>query len=231
MRPLTDVAPKTLIPVVDTPFAHYQLTWLARHGVTEVVYSIGFLGDQIRAYVGDGRRWGLKVCYVEDGKELAGTAGALRRAYDAGALGDWSLVLYGDSFLPIDFRDLGAAFERQSRPAMMTVYCNRQRWDSGNVGFEDGVVRLYQKGRRGADVPALPYIDYGVTALRTRLIAERIPAGEKQDLADLYHRLSLEGLLAGLEVGERFYEIGSPSGLRDLEAWALEHPTQPWTTA
>jgi NDP-sugar pyrophosphorylase family protein len=122
MRPFTDVSPKTLIPVVDTPFAHYQLTWLARHGVTEVVYSIGFLGEQIRAYVGDGRRWGLKVCYVEDGIEPAGTAGALRRAYDAGVLGDWFLVLYGDSFLPIDFRDLGAAFERQSRPAMMTVY-------------------------------------------------------------------------------------------------------------
>src|SRR4051812_7410533 len=125
MRPFTDRAPKTLIPVIDIPFAQYQLTWLARHGVPDVVYSIGFLGEQIRAYVGDGSRWGLKVSYVEDGKEPAGTAGALRRAYDAGVLRDWFLVLYGDSFLPIDFRDLGAAFERQTRPAMMTVYCNQ----------------------------------------------------------------------------------------------------------
>ena len=143
MHPMTQMTPKTLIPVADTPFADYQLTWLARHGVSNVVYSIGFLGEQVRAYVGDGSRWGLKVCYVEDGKELVGTAGALRRAYDSGVLHDWFLVLYGDSFLPFDFRSLGAAFAGQALPGMMAVYPNQQQWDTSNVCFEDGVVQLY----------------------------------------------------------------------------------------
>lgn len=231
MRPLTEALPKTLLPVADTPFAHYQLSWLARHGVTEVVYSIAVLGDLVRDYVGDGRRWGLSVSYVEDGDELRGTAGALRRAHDAGALRDWFLVLYGDSFLPFDFRRLRDAFLAQQRPAQMTVYRNRGRWDSGNVRFAEGVVALYRKARRGeAADPEMEFIDYGASALRAGVIEERVPAGATMDLADVYHRLSVEGLLAGLEVGQRFYEVGSPSGLCDFEAWAAEHPVHAWAS-
>src|SRR5579872_4811451 len=174
MRPLTERLPKTLLPVADVPFAHYQLGWLARHGVTEVVYSIAVLGDMVRDYVGDGNRWGLSASYVEDGDELRGTAGALRRALDAGVLHDWFLVLYGDSFLPFDFRRLRDAFRAQARPALMTVYRNRGRWDIGNVRFADGVVELYRKARPGEPAdPALEFIDYGVSALRAEVIAER----------------------------------------------------------
>jgi NDP-sugar pyrophosphorylase family protein len=222
MRPLTEKVPKTLLPVAGTPFAHYQLDWLARHGVRDVVYCVAVLGEQVRRYAGDGSRWGLRVRYVEDGDELRGTGGALRRALDAGVLGDWFLVLYGDSFLPFDFRGLGDAFLAQPRPAMMAVFHNRGKWDTGNVYYADGVVGLYRKAADGA-LPGMDYIDYGVTALRAGLVAERIAAGTRHDLATLYHDLSREGLLAGLEVSQRFYEIGSPAGLRDFEAWAAEH--------
>jgi NDP-sugar pyrophosphorylase family protein len=228
MRPLTTRVPKTLIPVADTPFAHYQLAWLARHGVTEVVYSIAVLGEMIREYVGDGSRWGLAVSYVEDGKELAGTGGALRRVHDAGLLHDRFLVLYGDSFLPFDFRQLAEAFANQARPAMMAVFRNQGRFDTGNVDYGDGVVRLYSKNSRGATLPEMRYIDYGVSALRASVVREMVAAGEKKDLADIYHRLSRDNRLAGWEAVERFYEIGSPVGLRDLEGWVAEHPVDSW---
>lgn len=224
MRALAPDLPKTLIPAVDRPFAHYQLGWLARHGVTRVVYSIGFQGEKIRQFVGDGRRWDLEATYVEDGAELLGTGGALRRACDAGALDEWFLVLYGDSFLPFDFRLLGGAFLGQERPAMMAVYRNQGRFDTGNVHFVGGIVTLYRKGLPGE----MPYIDYGVSAFRRELIAEMVPAGQKYDLADLCHRLSLENRLAGFEARERFYEVGSPVGLRDFETWLAEHPVQSW---
>jgi MurNAc alpha-1-phosphate uridylyltransferase len=228
MRPLTTRVPKTLIPVADTPFAHYQLSWLARHGVSEVVYSIAVLGELIREYVGDGRRWGLTVTYVEDGRELVGTGGALRRVFDAGLLHERFLVLYGDSFLPFDFRQLVRAFDQQARPAMMAVYRNQGRFDDGNVEYADGVVRLYQKGGQGPKSTDMHYIDYGVSTMRRDVVADLIAAGLKTDLADVYHRLSLESRLAGWEVGERFYEIGSPVGLRDFEGWVAEHPVQSW---
>jgi NDP-sugar pyrophosphorylase family protein len=233
MLPRTEKTPKTLLPVDGDPFAHFQLSWLAAHGVCEVVYCVAVLGEQVRSFVRDGQKWGLDVAYVEDGPELAGTAGALRRAYDAGVLREWFLVLYGDSFLPIDFRAVGSAFQQQQRPALMVVYRNQGRFDKGNVRFADGVVQLYRKAPKneGGGEPTPPemdYIDYGLSAFRSDLIAAHICHGQKADLADLCHLLSLDGQLAGLEAEERFYEIGSPAGMRDFEQWTREHPIESW---
>jgi NDP-sugar pyrophosphorylase family protein len=230
MRPLTTRVPKALLPVGDTPFAHYQLSWLSGHGVTEVVYSTAVLGEMIRDFVGDGGRWGLRVSYVEDGKELVGTAGALRRVHDTGLLHNPFLVLYGDSFLPFDFWQLMRAFERQKRPAMMAVYRNQGRYDTGNVRYAAGVVHLYRKCGPARTASDMTYIDYGVSVLRPGVVSERVAAEETKDLADIYHQLSLEDELAGWEVGERFYEVGSPGGLRDFENWIGEHPVHSWAS-
>ena len=201
--------PKALIPVAGEPFAHHQLSLLARSGVTRVVYCIGHLGRAIRGYVGGGERWGLEVRYVDEGDRLRGAGGALRLALDEGALAPAFLVLYGDSYLPIDYRAVWAAFERSGKPALMTVFRNEERWDKSNVVFENGQVILYDKRRRA---PNMAYIDCGLSVL-TRGVVEKHTAA---DLADLYRQLSVSGELAGHEVNERFYEIGSPSGLEDL---------------
>src|SRR5258705_5773875 len=98
--PATQTIPKLLIPINGRPFADYQLGWLARQNVTDVVYCIGYLGEQVRAAVGDGSRLGVGVRYADEGHELKGTGGALRVALDAGLLAESFFVLYGDSFLP-----------------------------------------------------------------------------------------------------------------------------------
>jgi NDP-sugar pyrophosphorylase family protein len=218
MRPYTNRIPKTLLPVHGIPFAHHQLNWLANHGVTEVIYSIAVFGEMIEAEIGDGSRWNLEVRYVRDGTEPLGTGGALRRVLDSGLLAQHFLVLYGDSFLPFDFRDLYLAFASQSRPAMMAVFRNQGQFDQSNVIFANGVVELYQKGQ---PTLGMNYIDYGISALN-RALLEQIPAQTPSDLSTLYHRLSRQGHLAGFEVNERFYEIGSPAGLNDMDQW-LSH--------
>jgi MurNAc alpha-1-phosphate uridylyltransferase len=96
--------PKALIPINGRPFADYQLTWLSRQGITDVVYCIGYLGAQIRAAIGDGSRFGLAVRYADEGDDLKGTGGALRGALDAGLLAETFFVLYGDFFLPCSSR-------------------------------------------------------------------------------------------------------------------------------
>ena len=63
------------------------------------------------------------------------------------------------------------------------------------------------------------WIDYGLSIFTRAALAERVPAGAVADLADVQRDLSLAGQLAGVEVRERFYEAGSPEGLRDLEAY------------
>jgi NDP-sugar pyrophosphorylase family protein len=212
LQSVTETIPKALVPVAGEPFAHHQLRLLAAGGVREVVYCIGYRGELIRQAIGDGRRFGLDVVYVDERAELRGTGGALRLALDEGALDETFAVLYGDSYLPIKLPPVWHAFRPAGLPALMTVLHNEDRWDRSNVRFEGGRVTLYEKGGSGAS-----YIDYGLSVLQRRLIAERIPAATVADLSDLYRALSLENRLAGYEVYERFYEVGSPRGLADLE--------------
>jgi NDP-sugar pyrophosphorylase family protein len=203
--------PKNLVPVAGRPFADHQLTWLAEQRVSDVVYCIGYRGDQIRDYVGDGERWGLQVTYVDEGSDLRGTGGALRLAYDAGVLRESYAVLYGDSYLRLDLPDVHEAFRASGLPALMTVLRNEGRWDKSNADFDGTRVTAYSKVAGDFE-----WIDYGLSIL-TPDVAGEIPNDEPVDLAEVFTRLSGEGRLAGLEVSDRFYEIGSPQGLAELE--------------
>jgi NDP-sugar pyrophosphorylase family protein len=215
MQALAADIPKTLLPVAGRPFAHRQLELLAGEGVRDVVMSVGYRADMIRESIGDGSTFGLHVRYVDEGERLRGTAGALRLCLDSGVLAEAFMVLYGDSYLPIALAPVVAAFRGSGRPALMTVMRNQGRWDRSNVIFEDGQLRLYDKRKTDLN---MQHIDYGLTVLE-RALLERVPTGVVSDLADLYHDLSVAGELAGYEVAQRFYEIGSPEGLRDLEAY------------
>jgi NDP-sugar pyrophosphorylase family protein len=223
MRPLTDVMPKALLPVGGRPFVDWQLEHLARTGVTDVVLSIGYRGEMLRAHVGDGERFGVRVTYVDEGRDLRGTAGALRLALAEGALAEAFLVTWGDSYLPVDFADVWTRFRGCGQPALMTVFRNEGRWESSNVIFDGQRVVLYDK-RRATRPPAdFTYIDYGLMALERRLVEAEVPPAGVADLANLFHALSLRGELAGFEAHERFHEIGSPEGLKELEQWLLAH--------
>jgi NDP-sugar pyrophosphorylase family protein len=219
MRPLTETIPKAMIPVEGRPFVDHQLAWLAAHGVTDVILSIGYLGGAIRDHVGPGAQFGLRVRYVDEGTKLRGTAGAVRLALDEGVLEPRFLITYGDSFLPVDFAEVARTHAASGAPALMTVFHNEGRWDTSNVVLEGQKVALYDKQRRTRPPEDFRFIDYGLSAFDRQVIADEVPAGATADLADLFHRLSLRGQLAGLEVQQRFYEIGSPAGLEDFAAW------------
>jgi NDP-sugar pyrophosphorylase family protein len=217
MSPRTSSIPKALVPVAGRPFADWQLAWLAGQGVRRVVYSIGHLGDMIVEYVGDGRRWGLEAKFVSDHPGLLGTAGAIRHAADTGVLEEAFFVLYGDSYLTLDLASVEAAFHRSGQPALMTVLRNNGQWDISNVVYRGDRVVVYDK-----DLLVRPkemvYIDYGLLVLTRSLIVQAVPAGGASDLSHMLRDLAATGRLAALEASERFYEVGSPQGLRELEA-------------
>jgi NDP-sugar pyrophosphorylase family protein len=224
MRAVTGDVPKVLVPVAGQPFVAHQLAWLAGQGVASVVLSVGHLGAQVRHYVGDGARWGVDVTYVDEGDRLRGTAGALRLALDGGLLPERFTLLYGDSYLPVAIEPVEAAFRRSGQPALMTVFRNDDRWERSNARYEDGRVVLYQKGHPDPAAAGLRFVDYGLSMLHRDVVAELVPAAGPADLADVFHRLSVEGRLAGHEVGDRFFEVGSPAGLRDLEEYLAGDP-------
>ncbi len=218
MWPVAKTVPKTLLPVAGRPFADWQLAWLAAAGVTSVVYCIAFLGEQVRDHVGTGASHGLSVSYVDEGEELRGTAGALRLALDQGELDERFLVLYGDSWLQVDPADVYVAARDSGLPALMTVFRNDGRFDASNVEFADGLVTRYEKGLGPSTPASMRWIDYGLSVFARDVVATRVPPGEVADLAPLCTALAAERNLAGYLVTERFYEIGSPSGLAEAEA-------------
>jgi NDP-sugar pyrophosphorylase family protein len=199
--------PKALLEVAGQPFVFHQLALLKRHGANRIVMCVGHLGEQIEAAVGDGSGLGLAVEYSYDGPAPAGTAGAVRNALPQ--LGPTFFVLYGDTYLRIDYAAVERAFSASDAPALMTVLRNEGRWDSSNVVFQDGRVIAHDKRN---PIPTMRWIDYGVGVFRANALAA---APDATDLADVYSELAGRGELAGFEATERFYEIGTPEALAE----------------
>jgi len=216
LRPVTEKIPKALIEIAGQPFISRQLAYLKSQQVSRVVLCVGYLAEQIEAVVGNGSKFGLEVVYSLDGPKLLGTGGALRRALPL--LSENFFVLYGDSFLPVEFAPIQRSFVECGRPALMTVLRNGDRWDKSNVLFRNGQLLEYNKK---APRPEMDYIDYGLGILSADILAHH--TGEEVfDVAELYYQLSLAGQLAGYEVHERFYEIGSPVGIQETNDYFLK---------
>ncbi|MDH4445806.1 MAG: HAD-IIIA family hydrolase [Akkermansiaceae bacterium] len=213
LRPLTEKIPKALVEVAGKPFIDWQLELLSTRGIGRVVVCAGHLGEMIEEHVGDGSRFGMQVSYANDGKTLLGTGGAIRKALDL--LGDVFFVLYGDSYLPIDYRAVAHAFFEKPMSGLMTVYPNQGLWDASNVWMEGDRVRLYDKA---AKLPQMQHIDYGLSLYRREAFL-RHPPGENFDLSQLMKDLVAREEMAAFQVDQRFYEIGSIEGIADLERY------------
>ncbi len=216
MRPATDSVPKPLLRVAGEPFVVHQLRWLASEGVTDVVYSIGYLGHMIVDTLATRDDLGCSVRFVDEGSARLGTGGAVRLAVEAGPLTGSFFVLYGDSYLRLDLADVEEAFERGDGEALMTVYRNDGEWDASNAAFDGHTVVRYDKREPDPAAAGMRYIDYGLSILRRDSVISRIPSGRPSDLAEFFRTMSLEGRLSGYEAQHRFFEIGSPRGLAEL---------------
>lgn len=209
---LTRGQPKSLVRILGKPFLEYQIEFLRRGGVRDIVLCTGHLGEQIESYFGNGMRFGVDIRYSREPK-LLGTAGALKNAQSL--LADTFFTLYGDSYVFIDFRAAMSHFVARGEPALMTVYKNDDLYDRSNTAVADGLVTKYSKRERTAD---MVYIDYGVNLFR-KAVLDMVPRDEPYSLEALHQRLIEGRQLGALEITERFYEIGSVQGLREFEEY------------
>jgi len=209
LRPITEQMPKILIDVAGRAFAEHQIALLKKHGLTEIVLCVGYLGEQVQRALGDGSRWGVHLNYAFDGTVLLGTGGAIRQARPF--LGDAFFIVYGDTYLDCDYLAVESAFCASKRLGLMTVFHNKNQWDRSNIVFQDGQIIRYDKHQ---PTPDMEYIDYGLGILQASAL-DSYPAGQPFDLAVVYQDLIERGQMAGYEVTERFYEIGSLTGLEE----------------
>jgi MurNAc alpha-1-phosphate uridylyltransferase len=210
---LARARPKCLVDVNGEPFAVHQLRRLRAWGVRRVVFCLGHLGAQVVEAVGDGSRFGLSVDYVFDGPERLGTAGAVRNAL--GRLPGAFFLAYGDSYPTCPIAPVQTAFGASGSPALMSVFANRGRWDASNVEYAGGRIVAYDKAFR---TPRMAHIDYGLGVFHPRAF-DLVPRGRPFDLEALYQLLLGRGELASFEVAERFYEVGSVSGLDETRGY------------
>ena len=210
LRPITEKIPKSLVEVAGEPFLAHQLRLLHSRGIRRAVLCVGYLGEMIERDFGDGSAFGVALKYSFDGPVLLGTGGALRLALPL--LGDAFFVLYGDSYLPVDYAAIADAWRASGKDALMTVFQNEGAWDTSNVEFSDDKLLRYDKRDR---TPAMRHIDYGLSIFKASVFAARASGG-KFDLSDVQRDLVAQGRMGGYEVRERFYEVGSHSGLADI---------------
>lgn len=217
--PITQRIPKSLVEVAGRPFAEHQIELLREHDITDIVFLVGHLGEMVQDALGDGSRWGVRLRYVFDGSPALGTGGAIRNALPK--LGSSFLVLYGDSFLECDYAAIVRSFIESGKTGLMTVCRNENQWDRSNVLFAGGRIIRYEKQIQAAD---MRHIDYGLGALRQSAFDGR---GENDafDLVAVYQQLLAKGELAGFEVSDRFYEIGSPAGLEETRTHLIAKGT------
>jgi NDP-sugar pyrophosphorylase family protein len=213
LRPLKKKMPKALFKISGKPFIHHQLINLKKQGIKKVVICIGYLGYMIKNFVEDGKKYNIKVLYSEDGAHLLGTGGAIKKALPL--LGDNFFVLYGDTFLPIEYIDVKKFYFKNKSRSAITIFKNNGMWDKSNVNFKNNKIIEYNKFNISSD---MKYIDYGLSLLPSKIF-KKYPYKKKIDLSDIYHDLSIQGNLLGFEVYKRFYEIGSIHGIKETEKY------------
>ena len=211
LRPITEKIPKLLVEVAGEPFFTHQIRLLKAAGLRHYVLCIGYLGEMIVDQYGDGSRFGVKIDYVFDGPKLLGTGGALIQALPK--LGESFFMVYGDSYLPVDYLAVGDFFLRSRKQGLMTVFENHEKYDTSNVWFENGEIRVYDKKNK---VPQMHHIDYGLGLFQAKAF-DGYPRDAVVDLAQVQKDLVAKKELAGYEMRERFYEVGSHAGLQELD--------------
>jgi NDP-sugar pyrophosphorylase family protein len=215
LRPITEQIPKSLVEIAGEPFISRQLKYLEQQGIKKVTLCIGYLGGMVQSVVGDGSQFGLDITYSLDGVKLLGTGGAIKKALPF--LDETFFVLYGDSFLPINFVKVEEKFAASLKPALMTILRNSNQWDKSNVSYIEGELIKYDKESPSSD---MAYIDYGLGVLSKKLF-DAYEQDEPFDLSQVYKNLSLKSDLEGYLVNKRFYEIGSHQGLKETAHYFL----------
>ena len=210
LRPLTEKVPKAMIPVNGRPFLEYEVDLLRKNKVDDLVLCLGYLGEQVEAHFGDGKRFGVRIGYSHDGKELLGPIGGLKTAEPL--LQDEFFVTYGDAYLRMDYAGLMAALRRSRKLAAMAVYRNEGRFGKSDVIARGGLVAAYDKKRT---LPGMSWVNFGVSAMKKEALAG-VEAGKPCDEEAFYGRLVKRRQLAAYETYERFYEIGSERSLAEF---------------
>lgn len=213
LRPLSEKIAKSMIEIEGKPFLEYQLELLKKNGISDMIFCIGYKGEQIENYFGDGSRFGVKIRYSWEKEKLLGTGGALKKAESL--LDEIFFVMYGDSYLPFNFKKSIDYFNKFNKLGLMVVYKNQNRYEKSNLLVKDNLVKQYNKENPTKE---MEYIDYGVSIFRKKAL-KLLPENTSCDLSQIHLSLIEKDQLLAFESKIRFYETGSFQGLEEFKRY------------
>lgn len=208
MRPLTDTCPKPLLPVNGKSLVHYHLEKLVKQGVKRVVINHAWLGHLIEQQLGDGRQFGLEICYSPEPHGGLETAGGIIRALPL--LGDepfW--VINGDIYTEFDFAKLPRTLAPNHHAHLLLVP-NPSHHPHGDFGLKHGILQPRQHG-----IESFTYAGMGLYS--PQFFADYHPGSEQF----LKLRPLLEQGVAGQRIAatvfhEYWTDVGTPARLTAL---------------
>jgi len=215
LRPITQKMPKAMIEVAGKPFIEHQLKLLREKGIDRVVLCVQYLSNEIEDFVGNGKNFGIDVIYSYDGEKFLGTGGAVLNALKY--VEDDFFVLYGDSYLDINYSDVYNSYNQRPEGGLMTIIKNGDNWDKSNIIYKNNKIVEYDKNKKSPD---MEYIDFGLGIL-TKKILNSFDNLDEFDLSIVYQKLIHNSDLAGYVADRRFYEIGSFDGIKDTENYII----------
>ena len=204
--------PKSMIQIKGKPFLEYQIENVKKHLITDIVLCVGHLSEQIEDYFGNGENLGVNIRYSYDKDKPLGPIGALKNAESL--LQDTFFIMYGDSYVFVDFDKVYSYFKKQNKIALMVVYQNFDKFDSSNIIINNEKVVKYD----GEKTKETTYIDYGVSLFRKKILQD-VPQDVFYSTNDLFSKLVKQKELLAYEVKKRFYHIGTPEALKEFKKY------------
>lgn len=211
LLPVTLKIPKPMVLVNGKPFVEHQILLLKKNGVRDFVLCVGYLAEKFVEYFGDGGRLGVKIRYSVESEPL-GTGGALKNAENM--LEDFFLYVNGDTYLPLDYRKLVGFYLEKKKKGVIVLYDNRVKIAENNISLGgDGLVVGYSK----KSAAGMDYVDAGVCVFNKSILS-LIPENRVVSLEmETFQKLIAQKELAGFVSGQRFYDMGTPERLREIE--------------
>jgi NDP-sugar pyrophosphorylase family protein len=218
--------PKALAPIQDRPFLELQIELLAQQGLREFVLCIGYMGEQIQAYFGDGSRWDVQIHYSIEGERLMGTAGAIKNA--APWIHERALVLNGDTYFEIDYVDFLHQHHLACLDSAALASMALARLDDpsryGSVELDSEGKRLVGFREKVANATPQPiWVNAGAYMIEKTFL-DHIPADSVVSIErDVFPQLLASGaMIAAYRTKARFYDMGTPEGLEQFIAFYLQ---------
>ncbi|RLF31559.1 MAG: nucleotidyl transferase [Thermoplasmata archaeon] len=205
--------PKSMIKIDGKPFLWYQIENLKKQGIKNLILCVGHLSEKIIEYFGDGTKHDINITYSHDGDKPLGPIGALKKAEPL--LQDVFFIMYGDSYLTVDYLKVYDFFKKHDRLGCMVVYKNNDKYDKSNLIVKNNMVVEYSKEKQSRD---MIYIDYGTSILRKKSL-EIIPPNTFYTTGEFFSNLIKQKQLLAYEVKKRFYHIGNPEALREFKEY------------